>query len=102
MDDPGRLARRDRRARGGDPPGAAARPDIPAGPALRGRDGRVTRLTTCPEPEAVAARAAGVVRRAIDSAREARGEAHVALSGGTTPGRTYELLAADGGGWGGV
>lgn len=59
----------------------------------------MTRLTSCPEAEAVAARAAAVVRREIDRARGERGEAHIALSGGTTPGRTFELLAADGGDW---
>jgi 6-phosphogluconolactonase len=41
----------------------------------------------------VAARAAAHVRRELARARERRGVAHLALSGGTTPGRTYELLA---------
>jgi 6-phosphogluconolactonase len=54
----------------------------------------VTRLTTCVDDETVAARAAAHVVREIARAREARGVAHVALSGGTTPGRTYELIAA--------
>jgi 6-phosphogluconolactonase len=55
----------------------------------------VTRLTTCLDAETVAARAAAHVTREITRAREQRGVAHVALSGGTTPGRTFELLAAD-------
>jgi 6-phosphogluconolactonase len=62
----------------------------------------MTRLTTCQEAEAVAARAAAFVRREIDRARAERGTAHVALSGGTTPARTYELLGTDGGDWSGV
>jgi 6-phosphogluconolactonase len=52
----------------------------------------VTRLTTCPDAEAVAVRAAEMVERHLQRARQERGVAHVALSGGTTPGRTYELL----------
>ena len=52
----------------------------------------MTRLTTCPDAEAVAQRAAGHVRREIERALSERGVAHLALSGGTTPGRTYELL----------
>jgi 6-phosphogluconolactonase len=53
----------------------------------------VTRLTTCPDAEAVAVRAAEMVERHLQRACQERGAAHVALSGGTTPGRTYELLA---------
>jgi 6-phosphogluconolactonase len=56
----------------------------------------VTRLTTCPDAESAAERAAAYVERALAHAREQRGVAHVALSGGTTPGRTYELLGAAG------
>jgi 6-phosphogluconolactonase len=55
----------------------------------------VTRLTTCLDAETVAARAAAHVVREIARAREQRGVAHLALSGGTTPGRTFEVLAAD-------
>jgi 6-phosphogluconolactonase len=62
----------------------------------------VTRLTACPDAEAVAVRAAAQVRRELERARADRGEAHLALSGGGTPARTYELLAADGGDWGDV
>jgi 6-phosphogluconolactonase len=54
----------------------------------------VTRLTTCPDADAVAQRTAAYVARQLRRAREERGVAHMALSGGTTPGRTYELLAA--------
>jgi 6-phosphogluconolactonase len=53
----------------------------------------VTRLTSCPDAETVAARSADHVRRELASARQQRGVAHLALSGGTTPGRTYELLS---------
>jgi 6-phosphogluconolactonase len=62
----------------------------------------VTHLTTCPSAETVAARAATYVTRRLRRAREERGVAHVALSGGTTPGRTYELLAGEPADWLGV
>jgi len=55
----------------------------------------MTRLTACPDAETVARRAAAHVERQLQRAREERGIAHLALSGGTTPGRTYELLGAD-------
>jgi 6-phosphogluconolactonase len=55
----------------------------------------VTRLTTCPDAESVAERAAAQIVRQLARAREERGVAHLALSGGTTPGRTYELLARE-------
>ncbi len=55
----------------------------------------MTRLTTCLDADSVAARAATHIERALARAREERGVAHVALSGGTTPGLTYELLGAD-------
>lgn len=55
----------------------------------------MTRLTTLADPEAVAVRASGEIVRRLQSAREERGVAHLALSGGTTPGRTYELLAKE-------
>ncbi len=55
----------------------------------------MTRLTTCPDAETVAQRAAAHVARQLASAREQRGVAHLALSGGTTPGRMYEVLGAD-------
>jgi 6-phosphogluconolactonase len=55
----------------------------------------VTRLTACPDAETVAQRAAAHVARELRRAHEERGVAHLALSGGTTPGRTYELLGAE-------
>jgi 6-phosphogluconolactonase len=55
----------------------------------------VTRLTTCPDDDGVAERAAAHIERVLAQARAERGSAHLALSGGTTPGRTYELLGAD-------
>jgi 6-phosphogluconolactonase len=54
----------------------------------------VTRLTSCPDAETVAQRAAAHVVRQLQRAYEQRGIAHLALSGGTTPGRAYELLGA--------
>jgi 6-phosphogluconolactonase len=54
----------------------------------------MTRLTACPDAETVAQRTAAHVARQLRGAREQRGAAHLALSGGTTPGRTYELLGA--------
>jgi 6-phosphogluconolactonase len=54
----------------------------------------VTRLTTCPDADTVAQRAAAHIVRQLRQAKELRGVAHLALSGGTTPGRTYELLCA--------
>jgi 6-phosphogluconolactonase len=62
---------------------------------LHGGGPRVTRLTTCPDAETVAQRAAAHIERQLRQAREARGVAHLALSGGTTPGRCYELLGND-------
>ncbi len=52
-------------------------------------------LTTCPDDASVAQRAAEHVIRALADARAQRGTAQLALSGGTTPGATYRLLAAD-------
>ena len=54
----------------------------------------MTRLTTFADAEATAGRAAVEIARAIEQAREQRGVAHLALSGGSTPKRTYELLAS--------
>jgi 6-phosphogluconolactonase len=55
----------------------------------------MTRLTTCPDAEAVAARAAALLVRDLSRLQQERGVAHLALSGGTTPQRTYELLAVE-------
>ncbi len=62
----------------------------------------MTRITTFADPEATAERAAVEIARALESAREQRGVAHLALSGGSTPARTYELLASALDGWDGV
>jgi 6-phosphogluconolactonase len=59
----------------------------------------MTRLTACPDAETVAVRAAALVERELDLAVRERGVAHLALSGGTTPGRTYELLAEHASSW---
>jgi 6-phosphogluconolactonase len=62
----------------------------------------MTRITTFADSEATAERAAVEIARALESAREQRGVAHLALSGGSTPARTYELLASALGDWEGV
>jgi 6-phosphogluconolactonase len=53
----------------------------------------MTSLTTCADAEGASERAAREIVRRLESAREERGVAHLALSGGSTPARTYELLA---------
>jgi 6-phosphogluconolactonase len=53
----------------------------------------LTRITTLADPEAVAVRAAREIATALQRAVEQHGHAHLALSGGGTPERTYELLA---------
>jgi len=53
----------------------------------------VTRLTSCADAEGASRRAATEIARRLESARRERGVAHLALSGGSTPARTYELLA---------
>lgn len=50
------------------------------------------RLITLPDPETLAHEAAQLLSSQIHHAVEQRGEAHIALSGGTTPRRTYQLL----------
>jgi 6-phosphogluconolactonase len=62
----------------------------------------VTRLTTLADAEAVAKRAALEIARRLEGARRARGVAHLALSGGSTPARTYELLARECSDWEGI
>ena len=51
------------------------------------------RLSVHPDPEATAQAAAARIATLIAAAQSARGGAHVALAGGNTPRRTYELLA---------
>jgi 6-phosphogluconolactonase len=53
----------------------------------------MTRLITFADAEAVAERATREIAQHIERAREERGVAHLVLSGGTTPERSYELLA---------
>ena len=53
----------------------------------------MTRLTTCADAEAVAQRAAQEVLRHLREAATERPLVHVALAGGRSPKRTYELLA---------
>jgi len=55
----------------------------------------MTSLTTCADGEAAARRAATEIVRRLQSAMRERETAHLALSGGTTPARTYELLARE-------
>jgi 6-phosphogluconolactonase len=55
----------------------------------------VTHLTTCVDAESVANRAAAEIARDLEAVRTEHGVAHLALSGGGTPKRTYELLAAE-------
>jgi 6-phosphogluconolactonase len=62
----------------------------------------MTRLTTFADAEATAARAAVEIAREVRRARELRGVAHLVLSGGSTPKRTYELLAGELQDWDGV
>jgi 6-phosphogluconolactonase len=50
-------------------------------------------VTVVEDAEAAARACAEGVSAAIEAARAARGVAHVALAGGRTPARTYELLA---------
>ncbi len=62
----------------------------------------MTSLTTCVDAEAAANRAAAEIARRLQSARRERGGAHLALSGGSTPARTYELLASELERWEGI
>jgi 6-phosphogluconolactonase len=55
----------------------------------------VTSVTTCSDAEAAAKRAASEITRRLQAALHERGAAHLALSGGTTPARTYELLSGE-------
>src|SRR4051812_32392700 len=56
-------------------------------------------LTRVPDAEAAAERAADVLATAIDAARTIHGAAHVALAGGSTPRRAYQLLGPRLGDW---
>ena len=60
------------------------------------------RVVVLDDAEAVARYAADAVAGAIEVARDERRELHVALAGGSTPQRAYELLAEVEGSWGHV
>jgi 6-phosphogluconolactonase len=62
----------------------------------------MTSVFVAQTPDEAAREATARLRSAIDDARAARGAAHLALAGGTTPRHTYELLAADVDDWSGV
>jgi len=55
----------------------------------------VTRLTACPNAESAAERAARDVVRQLEAVRGQGRTPHIALTGGDTPQRTYELLARE-------
>jgi len=62
----------------------------------------MTSVFVADTPDAAAEAAADRLTAAIAAARDARGAAHIALAGGTTPRKTYELLAGRIEDWGGV
>src|SRR5215217_3899857 len=59
-------------------------------------------VTVAPDVERVARRAADVLANHINDARSRAADVHIALAGGSTPQRAYELLADMQGSWGGV
>ncbi len=59
----------------------------------------MTRLTVLPDAEAVARRASDVMANHINDARQQSAAEHIALAGGSTPQRAYELLADMQGTW---
>ncbi|MEY2513026.1 MAG: 6-phosphogluconolactonase [bacterium] len=59
----------------------------------------MTRVLVLDDAGAVAHHAAGELERRIDEAREAGAQIHIALAGGGTPRRAYELLAGVEGSW---
>src|SRR5205823_2684049 len=68
---------------------------VPPRPEGGRGDAAMRRLTTCPDAESAAQRAAQEVLRHLEEARMQGRTPHVALSGGGTPKRTYELLARE-------
>ena len=58
-----------------------------------------TRVRVFPDPEGVAARAAAFIEQRIAHARAYGRELQIALAGGSTPKRAYELLAQTEGSW---
>jgi 6-phosphogluconolactonase len=59
----------------------------------------MTRVRVFPNAEAVAAHAADAIAGRIGDARHGGRDLHIALAGGTTPRRAYELLAQIEGSW---
>ena len=59
----------------------------------------MTRVTVLADAEAVARRAADVMANQINDGRKRSAEVHIALAGGSTPQRAYELLAGMQGTW---
>jgi 6-phosphogluconolactonase len=59
----------------------------------------VTRLTVVPDAEAAAWRAADPMANHINDARVRSADVHIAVAGGSTPQRAYELLAGMQGTW---
>jgi 6-phosphogluconolactonase len=55
----------------------------------------MTRLTACPDAESAAERAAREIVRQLEDVRERGRTPRIALTGGGTPRRTYELLARE-------
>jgi 6-phosphogluconolactonase len=62
----------------------------------------MTSLTTCADASAASQRAAAEIARRLRAALRERGTAHLALSGGSTPARTYELLREEIESWKGI
>jgi 6-phosphogluconolactonase len=56
-------------------------------------------ITTCPDNESACRASAREIAARIEESRAARGAAHVALAGGNTPRRAYELLVELGVDW---
>ena len=99
MDGARRVARRGRDPRRGHPPRAAARPDLRAGAGGRAPDAAHDARA---RPRRRRGRRAPRRRRPrapIAEARDAGRELHIALAGGGTPQRAYELLAEVEGSW---
>jgi 6-phosphogluconolactonase len=59
----------------------------------------MTQLTVLADPDAVARRATDVMANHINDARVRGADVHIALAGGSTPKRAYELLAEMQGSW---
>ena len=59
----------------------------------------MTRISVLPDAEAAARRAADLMANHINDARAQRHEVHIAVAGGSTPQRAYELLGDMQGSW---